>query len=123
MSVLEEDLKYIANYSLPYEEMKETTVLVTGATGLIGVSIVRALVAIGDIKVIAHVRNREKAEEIYGALLQKNVELYVDDITKEINVSEDIDYIFHCASITTSKTMIEKPVETICTSVEGTKNI
>ena len=80
-------------------------------------------VAIGDIKVIAHVRNREKAEEIYGALLQKNVELYVDDITKEINVSEDIDYIFHCASITTSKTMIEKPVETICTSVEGTKNI
>lgn len=123
MSVLEEDLKYIANYSLPYEEMKETTVLVTGATGLIGVSIVRALVAIGDIKVIAHVRNREKAEEIYGALLQKNVELYVDDITKEINVSEDVDYIFHCASITTSKTMIEKPVETICTSVEGTKNI
>ncbi len=123
MSVLEEDLKYIANYSLPYEEMKETTVLVTGATGLIGVSIVRALVAIGDIKVIAHVRNREKAEEIYGALLQKNVELYVDDITKEIKVSEDIDYIFHCASITTSKTMIEKPVETICTSVEGTKNI
>ncbi len=123
MSVLEEDLKYIANDSLPYEEMKETTVLVTGATGLIGVSIVRALVAIGDIKVIAHVRNREKAEEIYGALLQKNVELYVDDITKEINVSEDIDYIFHCASITTSKTMIEKPVETICTSVEGTKNI
>ena len=123
MSVLEEDLKYIANYSLPYEEMKETTVLVTGATGLIGVSIVRALVAIGDIKVIAHVRNREKAEEIYGALLQKNVELYVDDITKEINVSEDIDYIFHCASITTSKTMIEKPEETICTSVEGTKNI
>lgn len=123
MSVLEEDLKHIANYSLPYEEMKETTVLVTGATGLIGVSIVRALVAIGDIKVIAHVRNREKAEEIYGALLQKNVELYVDDITKEINVSEDIDYIFHCASITTSKTMIEKPVETICTSVEGTKNI
>ena len=123
MSVLEEDLKYIANYSLPYEEMKETTVLVTGATGLIGVSIVRALVAIGDIKVIAHVRNREKAEEIYGALLQKNVELYVDDITKEINASEDVDYIFHCASITTSKTMIEKPVETICTSVEGTKNI
>ena len=38
-------------------------------------------------------------------------------------MSEDIDYIFHCASITTSKTMIEKPVETICTSVEGTKNI
>ena len=36
---------------------------------------------------------------------------------------DTIDYIFHCASITTSKLMIEKPVETIMTSLEGTKNV
>lgn len=34
-----------------------------------------------------------------------------------------VDYIFHCASITASKMMIEKPVETLLISVEGTKNI
>ena len=56
---LEEDLDYIARYPLQYEQLKDTTVLVTGATGLIGVSIVRALIAIGNIHVIALVRNIE----------------------------------------------------------------
>ena len=46
--------------------MKGKRVLVTGATGLIGVSIVRSLLAIGDIEVIALVRNQEKAKNIYG---------------------------------------------------------
>ena len=42
---LEDDLQYIAKYPLQYEQLKETTVLVTGATGLIGASIVRALIS------------------------------------------------------------------------------
>ena len=44
-SILKEDLQYIANEDLPYKELKGSTVLVTGATGLIGVSLVRALLA------------------------------------------------------------------------------
>ena len=63
---LEEDLDYIARYPLQYEQLKDTTVLVTGATGLIGVSIVRALIAIGNIHVIALVRNIEKANKLYN---------------------------------------------------------
>lgn len=66
MTVLKEDLEYIANYDLPYENLKGKTVLVTGATGLIGVSLVRALSTIGDIKILAFVRNEEKARKIYG---------------------------------------------------------
>ena len=66
-TALSEDLKYIADYNdLPYEEMGNSTVLVTGATGLIGVSLVRALLAIGKIHVNAFVRNIEKAKKIYG---------------------------------------------------------
>ena len=34
-----------------------------------------------------------------------------------------VDWIFHCAAVTTSKLMIEKPVETLSTAIEGTKNI
>lgn len=47
---LEDDLQYIAKYPLQYEQLKETTVLVTGATGLIGASIVRALIAVEGIE-------------------------------------------------------------------------
>lgn len=121
MTVLKEDLEYIANYDLPYENLKGRTVLVTGATGLIGVSLVRALLAIGDIKILAFVRNEEKARKIYGE--DSNVELVIGNITNPICVSGEVEYIFHCASVTASKVMIEKPVETLLTAVEGTKNI
>ena len=121
--VLEEDLQYIANYDLPYDRLKGKTVLVTGATGLIGVSLVRALLAIGDIKVIALVRNAEQAKSIYGDKIGQFLKLHVADVVDKIKIEEAVDYIFHCASITASKVMIEKPVETLLTSVEGTKNI
>lgn len=70
---LEEDLDYIARYPLQYEQLKDTTVLVTGATGLIGVSIVRALIAIGNIHVIALVRNIEKLDLIRWFLLSARI--------------------------------------------------
>lgn len=121
--VLDEDLQYIVNYDLPYEKLKGKTVLVTGATGLIGVSLVRALLAIGNIKVIAVVRNQEKAKNIYGSLIGQSLQLYVADIRDELKIEDSIEYIFHCASVTTSKIMIDKPVETLMISVDGTKNI
>lgn len=122
-SVLKEDLQYIANYNLPYKELKGSTVLVTGATGLIGVSLIRAMLTIGNINVIAFVRDKEKAKKIYGDFSNTLLNFYVADIVEEIKLNEPIDYIFHCASVTASRIMIEKPVETLMTSVEGTKNV
>lgn len=122
-NILQEDLQYIIDYNLPYEQLKGHTVLVTGATGLIGVSLVRALLAIGNINIIALVRNKEKAKHIYEGETAKTLKFYVADIMDEVQIDDPVDFIFHCASVTTSKTMIEKPVETILTSVEGTKNI
>lgn len=123
-SALLEDLKYIASYNdLPYEEMKNSTVLVTGATGLIGVSLVRALLAIGKIQVIAFVRNIEKAKKIYAETMTSNLEFIVGDVTSKIQIDKSIDYIVHCASITTSKIMVERPVETLFTAIDGTRNV
>lgn len=123
-SALSEDLEYIANYNaLPYEEMENSTVLVTGATGLIGVSLVRSLLAIGKIQVIAFVRNIEKAKKIYAETVTSNLEFIVGDITSKIQIDKKIDYIVHCASITTSKIMVDSPVETLFTAIDGTRNV
>lgn len=121
MIVLEEDLKYIADYDLPYEKLKGSTVLVTGATGLIGVSVIRSLLTIGKINVLAFVRNIEKAKSILP--FNQNLNFIVGDIANNIICEEPIDFIFHCASVTSSKEMVEKPVETLITSIEGTRNV
>lgn len=119
--ILKDDLKYIKEYDLPYELLKGKTVLVTGATGLIGVSLVRSLLYMGDIKVLAFVRNENKAKSIYEQ--NSNLEIVIGDIINPIDIIETVDYIFHCASVTTSKIMVEQPVETLMTSIEGTKHI
>lgn len=123
LSALQEDLEFIARYDLPYEQLKGKNILVTGATGLIGASLVRALLAIGDIGVIALVRSIDKAKRIFGESIDSSLKLYVADVVNKIHIDESVDYIFHCASVTASKIMIEKPVETLLTSIEGTKNI
>lgn len=127
--VLQEDLDYIANSKIPFEEFKDATFLVTGATGLIGASLIRVLLCINRIHslnmhILAFVRNKNKAEKIFNGLLaRKELEIVVGDITKKLKCSKKIDYIFHCASITASKVMVNQPVETIVTAVDGTRNI
>ena len=120
---LEEDLQYIKKYPLTYYQLKDRTILVTGATGLIGFQLVKALLAIGNIHIIALIRNIEKAEKIYTIEDMKKISFIIGDVGEKIVINENIDYIFHCAAVTTSKMMVNSPVETILTSVKGTNNI
>ena len=126
---LQEDLDYIANSEIDFTELKNSNIFITGATGLIGVLLVKALLCANRVKqlnlhVLALIRNREKAQAIYGDLLKrKDLSLVVGDITEKISVPQRVNYIFHCASITASKMMVTNPVETLLTSVEGTKNV
>ena len=126
---LQEDLESIAGSSIPVDEMKNSTILITGATGLVGTQIVRALACCNrirntNIKILALVRNTEKAERIYGNLLNRSdIELVKGDITEKLKIYSEVDYIIHCASITTSKVMVSQPVETLLISIEGTKNL
>lgn len=47
---LQEDLDYIASSEIPVEALRDSKVLVTGATGLIGVSLVRALLCVNRVR-------------------------------------------------------------------------
>ena len=69
-----EDLDRISESDIPLEELKGKTVLVTGATGLIGSLLVNDLQCCNrrketGIKILALVRNQEKAERHFGELL------------------------------------------------------
>ncbi len=126
--LIQEDVERIAG-TFPFaDELKNTAVFVTGATGLIGSQVVLALCAINrlkntGIKVYALVRSKEKALKILGDVIERgDVTIVEGDVTSLPEIT-GIDYIIHTASPTGSKFFVEKPVETIDTAITGTKSI
>ena len=118
-TVIEKDIdEIITNFEMSV--FKEKTVLVTGATGLIGKICTKALLKAG-VNVVALVRDKEKALKIFGET--KNLRLLVQDVNSQINYDGRVDYIIHCASTTSSSDFVEKPVETIYTTINGTRNV
>lgn len=128
--VLKEDFIEIAESGLSFDEYKGRTILITGATGLIGSLIIKALLYCNkhynlNLRIIAVIRNTNKiqsvfANEIYDEALSF---LHADMINENIEYPLDIDYIIHGASITASKEMVTEPVKTILTAINGTKAV
>ncbi|MCM1392218.1 MAG: NAD-dependent epimerase/dehydratase family protein [Ruminococcus sp.] len=103
-------------------------ILITGATGLIGSFYVKCISNLNktdnaNITLYLLVRNREKAEKLFGGLNDENINYVVSDICDLQDVDAELDYIIHGASITTSKMMVTNPVETIDIAINGTKNM
>ncbi len=127
-SVLQQDLEELVRI-LPLDDLKNSTVFITGSTGLIGSQIVKMLACANrlcdtNIRILAFARDVKKAEKIFGNLLERrNFELIIGDINDTICYDKEVDYIIHGASATSSKYFVERPVETITTAINGTKNI
>ena len=65
--VLQEDLEIIAKEELPFRKFRNSTVFITGVTGLVGLQLFKALACINrvhqlNMKIIGLVRNLDKAE-------------------------------------------------------------
>lgn len=112
------------------KNLKEASVLITGATGLIGQTVIKVLLEANEkyqlnIRIYAFVRNKKKAIKLFQRNSSKDELVYIegDILKKKINVAERIDYIIHGASITDSTDFIVKPVETINTGIIGTENV
>ena len=100
------------------------TIFITGATGLIGRALVNALLTHDGkpIKVIAAVRNEQKARSIFSAFSDDKLQYHVCDITELRPIDLGVDYVIHCASATASKDFVERPADVIESAIVGTKN-
>ena len=121
--VLEDDLKTIIAEDLSWEKLKNKTVMITGASGMVGSYMLYVLLMLNDekhygIKVDAVMRNVNKLpEEIRN---REDVNVVVADVTKDIPDVGDIDYIIHAASPASPLIMLNQPVETIAANTIGT---
>lgn len=124
--VVNNDINFFVEHIPFLDKMRNRSFLVTGATGLIGSTLIKCLLATNEeynanIKIIAMARNQEKAESIFG---KSSIQWIYQDMTQPLfDVGLKIDYIVHCANSTSSKFYVEHPVENINTSYLGTNNI
>lgn len=99
------------------------TYIITGATGLIGGALVDHLRRNDKNRLILPVRNVLKAERKFGKSHQL---VYIEhDFSSDhsLNINENVDYIVHAACPTASRYMVECPVETIDTIINGTRTM
>lgn len=125
MKVFEEDLNRIAQ-ELKELKLKNKFFFITGATGLVGSVLVKALAFANDHydlknRIVAQVRNPQKAEKVFDGYA--GITYCVGDVRDTISYPGNVDYIIHAASETKSKNMIEFPVETLWTALSGAKNL
>ncbi len=127
--ILAQDLLEVAQREIPYERLSGGSILVTGATGLVGSIMVRTLACVNRIhklnmKIVPLVRSIDKAQELFGELLQRpDIRALCCDVTTPLHVEEPVDFIIHGASVTASRYFVTHPVETIDVAIKGTENM
>lgn len=118
----QEDLDNAVNVK-GIDMLKGKSLLITGATGLIGVCLIDALMKFGDITIYAVGRNKEKAHsrlgEYYGL---PNFHFIEQDVRVPFDPSLKVDYIIPLASNTHPLAYSQFPIETIEINVKGAEN-
>ena len=123
------DIDIIFGSPIDWDVFRDRRVLITASTGRLGMYIAEALVKADldynlNMRIIFHARNEEKLHHIFGNTLDfPNVEILLQDIIEPINISGNIDYIFHTAGPAAPRDFTEAPAETLWAHVAGTHNI
>lgn len=112
-------------------KLKNMTVLVTGANGVVGSYIVHALATANKTKFkktpvtcICITRHSVKRSSRLGDLIdERHVQFMTKDVTKRFRLPQKPDYIIHTASYASPKTYLKKPIETMEANSLGTKRL
>ena len=126
-----EDVERIANLSLPWEKIKGSSILVSGATGLLGAFLIDVLIWRNinkdqNCNIYALGRNLVKAKKRFDYCKTASFFHFIShDINQPLDNKIDchIDYVLHLASNTHPVAYATDPIGTITTNIIGLKNM
>lgn len=127
--VVAQDLDEIVGRDLPWQQLADTAVLVTGASGMLPSYAVYTLLALNDrfdagITVYGLVRNEEKARRLLADIVDRpDFTLVVSDVSAPIDLPGRVDYVIHGASAARPALHGADPVGTIKANLLGTFNL
>lgn len=128
MGLYQEEINFIARQDY-MEKLAGRTVLIVGATGMIGKCLVDVFVkynksALNPIYIIACGRNSERARNRFVNCWNEDCFRFVEmDVNEQMPEVDTVDFIIHAASNTHPAQYASDPIGTIDTNVFGTKNL
>ncbi len=123
------DLKEYANIHLEWKKLNKKTIMISGATGLVGRYLIdlimyKNIIQGFKIRLIAIGRNKKKMQSLFKEYRENEFfEILEQDVKEKINFTEKIDYMIHLASNTYPNQYVTDPIGTIMTNVWGTYNL
>ena len=125
-----EDVEYVANLDLPWENLQNKSILISGGTGLVGSCFIDVIMKRNEIgmncKVYALGRNKIKADERFGYCLDNELFKFIScDVARPFENTGigNVDYVLHLASNTHPLQYSLDPIGTITTNIFGTYNM
>ena len=126
-----DDVKYVSNLDLPWEKLKNQSVLISGASGLLGSFFIDVLMNknINDslnCNIYALGRSESNAKKRFEESFNHCLFHFIAcDIKKPLNsiCQERIDYVLHLASNTHPMQYSTDPIGTITTNIIGLQNM
>lgn len=128
-SIVQDDLRLMVDALKQWDSLKDKTILVTGATGMLATYITYLLCYLNkernyNLRVIALCRTKSKAEKLFHPFLKERwFSLLCQDICAPINTCASVDYIFHLAGNASPYFIKNDPVGIIKSNLVGTYNI
>lgn len=126
-----EDIHYVANLELPWEKLQNKSIMLSGATGLIGSFFIDVILEKNlcdglNCTIYALGRNEIKARERFSKFKNDKFFKFISYDVKTPLVCENVgkvDYILHLAANTHPMLYSTDPIGTIVTNIGGVQNM
>lgn len=125
-----EDIAYVSALDLPWEKLQDSSIVTSGATGLLGSFLIDVLMHKNADGLNCHIyalgRNAEKARGRFGAYFNEKtfsfIECDINDLTFTDKLPTQADYVFHAASNTHPMAYATDPIGTITANIFATNS-